>query len=133
FSLQPGRRAALTAHEIGHNFNAHHCDAFGTICSPCWIMLTSLGNTTNELTRLGCSTPIITSFALSRPCLGGGLVHSPLCTPDFDHDGVLTANDFVAFMAAAAANDPSADLDGDGRITVADFVAFQRAFAGGCP
>ncbi len=32
-------RVALTAHEIGHNFNAVHCNA----APPCWIMCASIG------------------------------------------------------------------------------------------
>ena len=52
-------------------------------------------------------------------------------------DGLLTGDDFVAFVAAFAADDPLADLTGigggspDGLVTGDDFIAFINAFAGG--
>jgi hypothetical protein len=130
FTLQPGRRAALTAHELGHNFSAQHCDAVGSICDPCWIMLTTLGNTTNELTRLGCSAPIINSYGATRPCMSFGTAS---CPADFDHNGQLDLHDYAAFQTAIAAGDLRADMDGDGRLTINDFVVFQSDFAAGCP
>jgi hypothetical protein len=56
-------------------------------------------------------------------------------------DGLLTGDDFNAFIAAFAAGDPLADITGiggppsqpDGLLTGDDFNAFIAAFAGGCP
>ena len=56
-------------------------------------------------------------------------------------DGLLTGDDFNAFITAFAAGDTLADVCGiggppevpDGLITGDDFVAFIAAFAGGCP
>lgn len=132
FSLQPGRRAALTAHELGHNFNANHCDASGFVCFPCDIMSAVQGNTTEQLTRLGCSTGIIVGYEQSRPCLD---VHFAIggCRGDFNGDGRLDVGDFRDFLAAFAAGEGRADADGDGRVTVSDWVVFLDAFRAGCP
>lgn len=133
FSLQPGRRAALTAHELGHNFSASHCDN-QTVCTPCQLMEARQGNTTAELTRFGCSTSVIQSFAAGRTCLSGGPAQTPppSCPADFDLDGRLTGLDFAAFTSAFAGAEARADMDGDGRFTVNDFVEFMNAYAGGC-
>ena len=55
-------------------------------------------------------------------------------------DGLLTGDDFNAFIAAFASNSTLADIVAiggvqppDGRITGDDFVAFIAAFAQGCP
>jgi V8-like Glu-specific endopeptidase len=55
-------------------------------------------------------------------------------------DGLLTGDDFNAFVAAFAAGDPLSDIAGiggapgsDGLVTGDDFNAFIAAFAGGCP
>lgn len=135
FSLQPGRRAALTSHEIGHNFSAHHCDDAASLCSPCQLMSAVQGSTTAQLTRFGCSTAPILSFASSRPCLSPGPLRMPPpnCPADLNVDGALSGLDFGAFQAAFAAADPRADLNGDGRFTVADYIAFMNAYAAGCP
>ena len=55
-------------------------------------------------------------------------------------DGLLTGDDFNAFVSAFAAGDPLADIvgiggqaPGDGLVTGDDFNAFIAAFAQGCP
>ncbi|MCA3004772.1 MAG: hypothetical protein LW650_08755 [Planctomycetaceae bacterium] len=55
-------------------------------------------------------------------------------------DGILTGDDFNAFIGAFAASDPLSDIvsiggtpPGDGLITGDDFIAFIGAFAAGCP
>ena len=136
FSLQPGRRAAVAAHEIGHNFTARHCDDPGHLCTPCWLMTASQGNTTNELTRYGCATSIITGYIPTRNCIQPGDSGAPLqgagCGADFDHSGTLSANDFAAFSAAMAAMDWRADIDSSGRLDINDYIAFLTAYSRGC-
>ena len=132
FNMQPGRRAALTAHEIGHNFSANHCDANNHLCSPCWLMSATQGSTTNQLTRFGCSAPIIASYATGRPCLGTSDSTSPGCPADFDGSGALDTADFAAFAASFAAGQSRADLDRDGRLTINDHAAFTALYAAGC-
>lgn len=55
------------------------------------------------------------------------------CVGDFNRDGQLNVNDFIAFAAGYAGGDPRADTDHNGRLDVNDFVGFGNAFAGGCP
>lgn len=54
------------------------------------------------------------------------------CIADQDGSGVLTANDFQAYMNAYAGGSESADVDGTGSLTANDFQAFMNAFASGC-
>lgn len=68
FTTNTNSRLALTAHEIGHNFSAGHCDGNG----DCHIMCSGLGGCN------GLGTPpffgnaektTINNYAQSRPCL----------------------------------------------------------------
>ncbi len=60
-------RTGLTAHEVGHNFSAPHCD---TICSPCKIMCSGLGGCSGSVTSFStCDIASITGYAAGRPCL----------------------------------------------------------------
>jgi hypothetical protein len=69
-------RGALSAHEIGHNFSAQHCDGNG----DCHIMCSGLGgcNGLGNPAFFGQpSATRITNYASNRSCLtvGGGLVY----------------------------------------------------------
>ncbi|TVQ32268.1 MAG: hypothetical protein EA376_06365 [Phycisphaeraceae bacterium] len=67
FSLNTNSRMALTAHEIGHNFNAGHCSG-----GSCHIMCAGLGGCGglgNPPKFGGSSISVITSYAAGRPCL----------------------------------------------------------------
>ncbi|MEW6744474.1 MAG: M12 family metallo-peptidase [Planctomycetota bacterium] len=60
-------RVGLTAHEVGHNWNAVHCDGD----SDCYIMCSGLGGCGGDVTRFGSrSINRITGFRDSRGCLG---------------------------------------------------------------
>jgi streptogramin lyase len=54
------------------------------------------------------------------------------CPADFNADGVVNSQDFVAFLNAFATGDPSADFNADGIVNSQDFVAFLNAFVAGC-
>jgi len=58
-------RTSLTAHELGHNYNAGHCDA----SAPCNIMCSSNGGCDSIFSFGPNETPTILSFRNSRPCL----------------------------------------------------------------
>jgi hypothetical protein len=45
---------------------------------------------------------------------------------------VLDFFDYLDFVAAFSANDPSADFNGDGVIDFFDYLDFVAAFAEGC-
>jgi hypothetical protein len=54
------------------------------------------------------------------------------CPADFNGDGEVNSQDFVAFLNAFVAGEPEADFNGDGEINSQDFVAFLNAFVAGC-
>jgi hypothetical protein len=54
------------------------------------------------------------------------------CPADFNCDGHVDVQDFLAFLSLFAAADPRADFNASGSIDVADFLAFLSAFAAGC-
>src|SRR5262249_20746757 len=53
------------------------------------------------------------------------------CPADFNRDGSVNVQCFLAFLQAYATGDRRADYNGDGRITVQDFLAFLQAYAAG--
>jgi len=75
FTTGMNSRGALSAHEIGHNFSAGHCDGSG----DCHIMCSGLGgcNGLGNPAFFGvASANKITNYAAGRPCLDeGGLVY----------------------------------------------------------
>lgn len=65
-------RVALTAHEIGHNWNAQHCNGQ----SSCRIMCSGLGGCSGIVTSFGSfAISQISAFRNSRPC-----IYSPCAT-----------------------------------------------------
>ena len=54
------------------------------------------------------------------------------CIADVNGDGVLTPEDFSAWLAAFANNDPAADQNGDGILDQTDFTAWLANFQSGC-
>ncbi|WP_299947621.1 M12 family metallo-peptidase [uncultured Microbulbifer sp.] len=66
FSGNFASRVALTAHELGHNWSANHCNGQG----DCAIMCSGIGGCTGLLNRFGVSSEnAITSWANSVGCL----------------------------------------------------------------
>ena len=62
------------------------------------------------------------------------------CTADFNADGSVNTQDFLAFLTAWAGQRGedcsgggcSADLNGDGQVTTQDLVEFLNLWAAGC-
>ena len=54
------------------------------------------------------------------------------CVADFNGDGSVNTQDFIAFLNAWVVKDPSADINGDGTVNTSDVVAFLNLWAGGC-
>ena len=54
------------------------------------------------------------------------------CTADFNNDGVVNTQDFIAFLNAWATGDPLADWNDDGTIDTRDFIAYLGAWSAGC-
>lgn len=67
FTTNVAYRVGLSAHEMGHNFSAPHCD---TVCSPCKIMCSGLGGCSGIVSQFSsCDIASITSYAAVLPCL----------------------------------------------------------------
>jgi probable HAF family extracellular repeat protein len=113
-----------------------------------WELTTALAiNDAGQITGIGIYTPpggepttraFLMAPVVSTPCLADVTgIGGPPARPD----GLVTGDDFNAFIAAFASEDPLADLTGiggppaiaDGLITGDDFNAFIAAFAAGCP
>ena len=54
------------------------------------------------------------------------------CPADFNGDGQVDFFDYLDFIEAFAAEDPSADFNGDGQIDFFDYLDFIAAFVEGC-
>jgi hypothetical protein len=54
------------------------------------------------------------------------------CLPDWNGDGVVDFNDFLAYLSDYNAGVPRADLTGDGLIDFNDLLAFLNHYSGGC-
>jgi hypothetical protein len=75
FTTNLAYRAGLTAHELGHNWGAGHCDGD----SDCFIMCGGIGGCTGGVTRLGTrSMNDIITFRDAQACTAAG---GPFATP----------------------------------------------------
>jgi len=86
-------RVALTAHEIGHNWNADHCNGCTGCTNCCRIMCSGLGGCSGILNSFGCQEVAqIASFRDTRTCLatGGG---DDCSTPADCDDGLSSTVD----------------------------------------
>ena len=54
------------------------------------------------------------------------------CVADFNGDGSVNTQDFIAYLNAWSAKDPSADMDDNGVINTQDFIAFLNLWTAGC-
>ena len=54
------------------------------------------------------------------------------CPADFNRDGVADFFDYLDFVAAFSAEDPSADINGDAVVDFFDYLDFAAAFDAGC-
>jgi hypothetical protein len=82
------------------------------------------------------SSPSANHGILGNDAFPGGDSGDPqwieMCPSDFNGDGVVNSQDFVAFLNAFSVGHDSADFDGNGAINSQDFVAFLNAFVAGC-
>lgn len=84
-------RVALTAHELGHNWNAQHCNACATCTDCCRIMCSGIGGCSGMLTSFGCQeVSQMSAFRDTRSCLG--TTSAPDCSTSGDCDDGLYCN-----------------------------------------
>lgn len=103
-------RLGLSAHELGHNFSAQHCDG---VCNPCYIMCSGLGGCNGVVTTFEpCNKTIITNYAATRGCLTP--LPPPVLTlpfvepfPSISLDPLKWTNNNGVGVSAGAANPPS--------------------------
>lgn len=55
------------------------------------------------------------------------------CPADFDGNGTVEVQDFLAFLNAYASGEARADVNADGDVNVQDFLAFLSLYAAACP
>lgn len=60
------------------------------------------------------------------------LIEVPGCDADWNGDGSVNTQDFIAYLGDWASGDPRADLNGDGNVNTQDFIAFLNAWSSGC-
>jgi hypothetical protein len=148
-------RVAVTAHEIGHNWGATHCNAQ----ADCAIMCTNIGGCSTDMTRLSASSirEIETYRTQSGACLSSGSGTPTALAPTARDDRAVSlrgtdatinvlANDFdpncqtitVGSYAATTANGGSVRASGDQLVytppagfTGLDTFAYTARDAGG--
>jgi hypothetical protein len=92
-----------------------------------------LGSLSGTIRRMDIATnTIVGTLSAGIPANNLFLAANP-CPADFNGDGDLNVNDFLAFQNGFAARAPAADYNRDGGFNVNDFLAFQAGFAAGCP
>jgi hypothetical protein len=102
----PLARCALTAHELGHNWNASHCSG-----NDCRIMCPGLGGCTGDMTAFGAqSRSAMWSYADAQTCLSG--VGGYFTMENWTPSGIGTIDDFWI-----------GDFDGDGRDDMFRYVS----------
>lgn len=70
FTSSMPARVALTAHEVGHNWNAQHCNSCTGCTDCCRIMCSGLGGCSGIVTSFGCfELGQISAFRDTRTCL----------------------------------------------------------------
>jgi len=110
FSTNFVRRTALTAHELGHNWGAPHCNGD----ADCAIMCSGLGGCSGVLDRFGAqSIASMTTFRDSLSCLTEGQM------PAFD------CNDNCIEDAAEVAEGSAFDCNENGLLDSCDVEAGQ--------
>lgn len=128
--LSFGSVVGVAAHEIGHNFNAAHCDGD----ADCWIMCSGIGGCGGDISRFGSrSIASMRTHAASRPCLSDTLEPALLTVPfreDFDATPVLDQAVWPLSIAASPRRDGAAPttpralvLGPGGRLESADIDA----------
>jgi hypothetical protein len=61
-----------------------------------------------------------------------GILADPTCIPDWNADGVVNTQDFLAYLNDWSAQNAVADLNEDGVVNTQDFLAFLGLWAAGC-
>lgn len=91
FTSSMAARIALTAHEVGHNWKAQHCNGCSGCSNCCRIMCSNLGGCPGGITSFGCQEiDQISAFRDTRTCLD--LIADGGCTTNADCDDGIYCN-----------------------------------------
>ncbi len=55
-----------------------------------------------------------------------------VCVADFNGDGSVNTQDFLAYLGAWSSGNLTADMNGDGTVNTLDFIAFLNIWSAGC-
>lgn len=69
---------------------------------------------------------------VSFDALAADTFNESSCYADFNGDGRIDTQDFIAYLNAWSAGDSSADANGDGRVNTQDFISFLNLWSAGC-
>jgi hypothetical protein len=109
FSGSLTSRTGLTAHELGHNWSAPHCDGAG----DCWIMCSGLGGCQNNLTKFGSnSTNSITNKKNSVGCLSNAVPPLPPVVSSVSPGSIGALGGLVTINGSGLDEATSATIDG---------------------
>lgn len=101
FSTNANHRIALVAHELGHNWNARHCNQSPNTCSPCNIMCSTINGCDGYgAPDFGCSVNPINSFAATASCAPQA---NNMRWVDFNHSGFQFGTFIFPFNTLAGA------------------------------
>ncbi len=112
FSANFSARVALTAHEVGHNWNAPHCNGE----FDCNVMCSGLGGCAGDLSRFGTTASLAIAAARSAaPCLSEGAIPEgpaiDTITPAF---GPACGDRLVVLSGGPFVDDPATTVRFDG-------------------
>lgn len=132
-------RVALTAHELGHNFNANHCNAL----PQCQIMCSGVGGCGSISSFAPSPANVIRSFASTRTCL---LTEPNPIAPPFEEiwsstvlDGTKWTHNKTCLISQAGTSEPSLpytlnlDSAGPDLVTEQDEIRSGKILLGGEP
>jgi hypothetical protein len=107
FSTTFARRVAVTTHEVGHNFNAQHCDGQ----SDCSIMCAALGGCTGNITRFGNTAVVAIRSRAGSSCLTNASAVTPGLAPRAVNDAASITSAGGTVTIDVMANDFSGSCD----------------------
>ncbi len=101
WSNDPARRAAVSAHELGHNFDSGHCDDSDWWCR---IMCTGIGGCSGYHSFGPWAVTLMRDYAAKRECLDAGVVEIPTDSlpflDGFEYSGDLDSSRWEAVDGA---------------------------------
>jgi len=122
----------LMMHEIGHCLRLK--DQAGVVGPPpvppagTSVMRGTLAQGVHRLNP-GGANPLRNPSGADVVEAGNSAAYKVWKPADFDEDGDLDVDDFVAFQAAFLAGNADADIDDNGVLNILDFIAFAHEFA----